>query len=219
MNLRLTNDAPGLLYVTQAAPGQYCGLRIRVWGDKGALDWDQETPERLRFVPLGAEERIFVRGHGNGILPAAERPRLIGVEAGGRGLASGAHSASISNGKAGVLHGSLMYLLSDDDGQISPPHSVSAGLDYPGVGPEHSYYRDQGMAEYVAITDDEALAAFEALARSEGIVPALESAHAVAQAMKLAPQLGRDQLLVVNLSGRGDKDVAEVLRLRADGRN
>lgn len=152
-------------------------------------------------------------------LPDNQRPRLIGVEAGGRGLASGAHAASISSGKPGVLHGSLMYLLSDDDGQISPPHSVSAGLDYPGVGPEHCYYHDNGIAEYVAISDDEALAAFEVLARSEGIVPALESAHAVAHAMKLAPQLGHEQLLVVNLSGRGDKDVAEVLRLRADGRN
>ncbi len=152
-------------------------------------------------------------------LPDGERPRLIGVEAGGRGLASGAHAASISTGKVGVLHGSLMYLLSDDDGQISPPHSVSAGLDYPGVGPEHCYYRDHGLAEYVAVSDDEALAAFEVLARSEGIVPALESAHAVAHAMKLAPQLGREQLLVVNLSGRGDKDVAEVLRLRADRGN
>lgn len=152
-------------------------------------------------------------------LPAGERPRLIGVEAGGRGLASGEHSASITSGKTGVLHGSLMYLLSDDDGQISPPHSVSAGLDYPGVGPEHCYYRDHGLAEYVAVSDDDALAAFEALALSEGIVPALESAHAVAHAMRLAPQMNSEQLLVINLSGRGDKDVAEVLRLRAEGGN
>lgn len=148
-------------------------------------------------------------------LGAAERPRLIGVEAAGHGLASGAHAASISAGKRGVLHGSLMYLLSDADGQISPPHSVSAGLDYPGVGPEHSYYADEGIAEYVAATDDEALDAFEALARTEGIVPALESSHAVAYAMRLAPTMRQDQVLVVNLSGRGDKDVAEVERLRA----
>ncbi|NLG09124.1 MAG: tryptophan synthase subunit beta [Deinococcales bacterium] len=147
-------------------------------------------------------------------LPVAERPRLIGVEAGGRGLASGEHAASISAGKRGVLHGSLMYLLSDDDGQISPPHSVSAGLDYPGVGPEHAYYHDAGIAEYVAVTDEQALAAFERLARSEGIVPALESAHAVAHALELAPRMAPEQVVVVNLSGRGDKDVAEVARLR-----
>ncbi len=147
-------------------------------------------------------------------LPAEGRPRLIGVEAGGRGLGSGQHAASISTGKRGVLHGSLMYLLSDEGGQISPPHSVSAGLDYPGVGPEHSYYRDAGVAEYVAVTDAQALAAFERLARSEGIIPALESAHAVAHALELAPTMTPAQVLVVNLSGRGDKDVAEVLRLK-----
>ena len=149
-------------------------------------------------------------------LPAEQRPRLVGVEAGGHGLNSGQHSASISAGKRGVLHGSLMYLLSDDGGQISPPHSVSAGLDYPGVGPEHSYYRDAGIAEYVAVTDEQALAAFERLARSEGIIPALESAHAVAHALELAPTMAPTQVLVVNLSGRGDKDVAEVLRLRGE---
>jgi len=147
-------------------------------------------------------------------LPDGGRPRLIGVEAGGRGLASGQHAASISAGKRGVLHGSLMYLLSDSYGQVSPPHSVSAGLDYPGVGPEHSYYKDSGRAEYVAVTDAQALNAFERLARSEGIIPALESAHAVAHALELAPTMTKDQVLVVNLSGRGDKDVAEVLRLR-----
>lgn len=147
-------------------------------------------------------------------LPDEQRPRLIGVEAGGEGLRSGRHSASISAGKRGVLHGSLMYLLSDEWGQVSPPHSVSAGLDYPGVGPEHSYYKDAGLAEYVAVTDAEALAAFERLARSEGVIPALESAHAVAYALELAPTMSSDQVVVVNLSGRGDKDVAEVLRLK-----
>ncbi len=143
------------------------------------------------------------------------RPRLVGVEAGGHGVASGMHAASISGGKTGVLHGSLMYLLSDAGGQISPPHSVSAGLDYPGVGPEHSYYAEHGIAEYVPVTDAEALDAFELLSRTEGIVPALESAHAVAHAIRLAPTMGKDQVLVVSLSGRGDKDVAEVLRLRS----
>jgi len=148
-------------------------------------------------------------------LPAEERPRLVGVEAGGHGLASGMHAASIAGGKTGVLHGSLMYLLSDEGGQVSPPHSVSAGLDYPGVGPEHSYYAEAGIAEYAVATDDEALEAFELLARAEGVVPALESAHAVAHAAKLAPTLPRDAVMVVSLSGRGDKDVAEVSRLRS----
>ena len=147
----------------------------------------------------------------------AERPLLVGVEAGGHGVASGRHAASLTGGKTGVLHGSLMYLLSDDDGQVSPPHSVSAGLDYPGVGPEHSYYFERGLARYVPVTDAQALDAFEVLARTEGIVPALESAHAVAHALELAPTMGSDQVLVVNLSGRGDKDVAEVLRLRGAG--
>ena len=150
-------------------------------------------------------------------LPPERRPRLVGVEAGGHGLDSGMHAASISGGKTGVLHGSLMYLLSDDGGQVSPPHSVSAGLDYPGVGPEHSYYAESGIAEYAVATDDEALDAFELLARTEGIVPALESAHAVAHAAKLAPTLSPDAVMVVSLSGRGDKDVAEVSRLRAQG--
>lgn len=147
-------------------------------------------------------------------LPAHERPLLVGVEAGGEGITSGRHAAALAGGKTGVLHGSLMYLLSDADGQISPPYSVSAGLDYPGVGPEHSYYHEQGLATYVSVTDEQALAAFDVLARSEGIVPALESAHAVAHALELAPRMRSDQVLVVNLSGRGDKDVAEVLRLR-----
>lgn len=152
-------------------------------------------------------------------LGPSERPRLIGVEAAGHGIDSGAHAASIAAGKRGVLHGSLMYLLSNEDGQISPPHSVSAGLDYPGVGPEHSYYADAGIAEYVAVTDDEALDAFEALARIEGIVPALESSHAIAYALRLAPTMAEGQVLVVNLSGRGDKDVAEVARLRSAASN
>ncbi|MBX3142425.1 MAG: tryptophan synthase subunit beta [Trueperaceae bacterium] len=146
-------------------------------------------------------------------LTPERRPRLIGVEAGGRGVASGEHAASITNGKVGVLHGSLMYLLSDPDGQISPPHSISAGLDYPGVGPEHSFFASEGVAEYVSVTDNEALAAFGLLAQTEGIVPALESSHALAHVAKLAPSMSSDEVIVVNLSGRGDKDVAEVVRL------
>ena len=146
-------------------------------------------------------------------LPEGERPRLIGVEAAGEGLSTGRHAASIGAGKRGVLHGSYMYLLYDHDGQISPAHSVSAGLDYPGVGPEHSYYADSGLAEYAAVTDEEALEGFKLLARLEGIIPALESAHAVAHAAKVVPEMGKDEIVVINLSGRGDKDVTEVMRL------
>jgi tryptophan synthase beta chain len=139
--------------------------------------------------------------------------RLIGVEAAGLGLASGKHAASILAGSPGVLHGNRTYLLQDENGQITETHSISAGLDYPGVGPEHAYLKDIGRAEYVGITDDEALAAFHHLCRTEGIIPALESAHAVAYAMKLAPTLRSDQHLLVNLSGRGDKDVDTVAEL------
>lgn len=136
--------------------------------------------------------------------------RLIGVEAGGEGLASGKHSASLSAGRPGILHGNRTYLLQDDNGQIIETHSVSAGLDYPGVGPEHAYLKDSGRAEYVSVTDDEALSAFHDLCRLEGIIPALESSHAVAYAKKLAKTMDQDQILLVNLSGRGDKDMATV---------
>jgi len=142
-----------------------------------------------------------------------EGTRLIGVEAAGRGLDSGKHAASISRGAPGVLHGNRTYLLQDANGQIIETHSISAGLDYPGVGPEHAYLKDIGRAEYVGITDDEALAAFHRLCRTEGIIPALESSHAVAYAMKLAPTLPPDQHLLVNLSGRGDKDIGTVADL------
>jgi tryptophan synthase beta chain len=142
-----------------------------------------------------------------------EGVRLIGVEAAGLGLESGKHSASLIAGSPGVLHGNRTYLLQDANGQITETHSVSAGLDYPGVGPEHAYLKDIGRAEYVAITDDEALAAFHRLCRSEGIIPALESAHAVAYAMKLAATMKSDQHLLVNLSGRGDKDIGTVADL------
>jgi tryptophan synthase beta chain len=136
--------------------------------------------------------------------------RIVGVEAGGHGLASGRHGASLSAGRVGVLHGSMSYLLQDEDGQVATAHSISAGLDYPGVGPELAYYKDAGRFEFVSITDEEALAAFQALARLEGIMPALESAHAVAHAMRLAKGLPRRQTIVVGLSGRGDKDVQVV---------
>jgi tryptophan synthase beta chain len=139
-----------------------------------------------------------------------EKVRLIGVEAAGEGLASGRHAASLCAGKSGVLHGNRTYLLQDANGQITETHSVSAGLDYPGVGPEHAWLKDNGRAEYVAVTDDEALKAFHDLCRCEGIIPALESAHAVAHAMKIAPALPKSAALLVNLSGRGDKDMHTV---------
>jgi tryptophan synthase beta chain len=143
-----------------------------------------------------------------------DKVRLIGVEAAGEGLNTGRHAASLCAGKPGILHGNRTYLLQDANGQIVETHSVSAGLDYPGVGPEHAWLKDLGRAEYVAITDDEALAAFDALCRYEGIIPALESAHAAAYAAKIAPTLPKDAILLVNLSGRGDKDMHTVAERR-----
>ncbi|KAF0102422.1 MAG: tryptophan synthase beta chain [bacterium] len=142
-----------------------------------------------------------------------EGVRLIGVEAGGEGVATGRHAAPLSAGTPGVLHGFRSYLMQDANGQIIETHSVSAGLDYPGVGPEHSWLKDSGRAEYVAINDDEALRAFHDLCRFEGIIPALESSHALAHAAKIAPTLDKDRILLVNLSGRGDKDINTVARL------
>ncbi|HWK53696.1 MAG TPA: tryptophan synthase subunit beta [Hyphomicrobiales bacterium] len=139
--------------------------------------------------------------------------RMVGVEAGGLGLSTGRHAASLSAGQPGVLHGNRTYLMNDADGQILDTHSVSAGLDYPGVGPEHSWLKDIARAEYTAVTDDEALDAFRTLTRIEGIIPALESSHAIAYAIKAAPTLPRDHLMVVNLSGRGDKDLHTVAEI------
>ncbi len=139
-----------------------------------------------------------------------EKVKLIGVEAAGEGLSTGRHAASLCAGKPGVLHGNRTYLLQDANGQITETHSISAGLDYPGVGPEHAWLKDSGRAEYVAATDDEALAAFHELCRCEGIIPALESAHAVAYAMNIARRMPREAILLVNLSGRGDKDMHTV---------
>jgi tryptophan synthase beta chain len=142
-----------------------------------------------------------------------EGVRLIGVEAAGLGLASGKHAATLCAGRPGVLHGARTYLMQDENGQIAETHSVSAGLDYPGVGPEHSWLKDSGRAEYVSVTDQEALEAFHTLCRCEGIIPALETAHALAHAAKIAPQMHRDAILLVNLSGRGDKDMNTVATL------
>jgi tryptophan synthase beta chain len=136
-----------------------------------------------------------------------ESVRLIGVEAAGDGVETGRHSAPLCAGRPGVLHGNRTYLMSDDDGEIIETHSISAGLDYPGVGPEHSWLKDTGRAEYVNITDTEAVEGFHALTQMEGIIPALESSHAIAYTMKLAPTMKKDEILIVNLSGRGDKDM------------
>lgn len=144
-----------------------------------------------------------------------EEVALIGVEAGGEGIASGKHAARFADparGKPGVLHGTFTYLLQDEDGQVLPTHSISAGLDYPAVGPEHAYLREIGRAEYTSVTDAEALQAFQTLARTEGILPALESSHALAEAIRRAPSLPRESILLVNLSGRGDKDLETVLK-------
>ena len=142
-----------------------------------------------------------------------EKVRLIGVEAGGRSSKAGEHAAPLTHGSPGVLHGSLSYVLQDSHGQTADVHSCSAGLDYPGVGPEHSYWKDAGRVTYTAVTDDEALDAFTLLARMEGIIPALETAHAIAEAVKLAGTMTKDQNVLVNCSGRGDKDVDEASRL------
>ncbi|MFQ5923381.1 MAG: tryptophan synthase subunit beta, partial [Anaerolineales bacterium] len=139
---------------------------------------------------------------------------MIGVEAGGLGIESGKHAARFAGGRPGVLHGTMTYLLQDEDGQINLTHSVSAGLDYAAVGPEHSYYRQAGRIQYTSVTDDEAMAGFDLLSREEGIMPALESAHAVAEVVKLAPKMKRNQTIIVNLSGRGDKDVQQVARMK-----
>jgi tryptophan synthase beta chain len=139
--------------------------------------------------------------------------RMVGVEAGGMGLATGQHAATLVAGTPGVLHGALSYLLQDDAGQVRSTHSVSAGLDYPGVGPEHSFFKDTGRATYVAVTDHEALEGFRMLAHTEGIIPALEPAHAIAYLKTLAPTLDRDRIVVLGLSGRGDKDVQHVSKI------
>jgi tryptophan synthase beta chain len=139
---------------------------------------------------------------------------MIGAEAAGHGIATGKHAASLNGGAPGVLHGNRTYLLQTEDGQIVDAHSISAGLDYPGIGPEHAWLHDMKRVEYVAVTDDEALDAFERLTKLEGIIPALESAHAVAAAMARAPTLPQGHLMVINLSGRGDKDLETVARAR-----
>lgn len=142
-----------------------------------------------------------------------ESVKLIGVEAGGDGIETGRHAASLTGGQVGVLHGNRTYVIQNEDGQVQETHSVSAGLDYPGVGPEHAWLKDMGRATYTSMTDDEALKAFHECCRIEGIIPALETAHAIAYATKLAPTLGKDRIILVNMSGRGDKDINTVARI------
>jgi tryptophan synthase beta chain len=184
-------------------------------------DFQQVIGNEARAQLMQAEGRLpdvviaSVGGGSNamGIFhPFLDEPsvRLIGVEAAGRGLDTQEHAASIERGRPGVLHGNRTYLLQDDDGQIKEAHSISAGLDYPGIGPEHSWLHDIGRAEYVGITDDEALAAFQLCTRAEGIIPALECAHALAHIAKLAPTMDKNQIILMNLSGRGDKDIFTV---------
>jgi tryptophan synthase beta chain len=145
--------------------------------------------------------------------------RLIGCEAAGRGIDTFETAATINTGREGIFHGMKSYFCQDKYGQIAPVYSISAGLDYPGIGPEHAYLHDTGRAEYVAVTDDEAVDAFEYLSKTEGIIPAIESAHAVAYAMKEAPKMGRDKIIVINISGRGDKDCAAIARYRGEDIN
>ncbi len=142
-----------------------------------------------------------------------EKVEMAGVEAAGHGIKSGKHAATITGGTVGVLHGSKSYLLQDKQGQIIHTHSISAGLDYPGVGPEHSYFHDTGRVEYTSITDKEALTAFKLLCKTEGIIPALESSHAIAYGVKAAKKLGKGKVMIINLSGRGDKDLSTVADL------
>ncbi len=182
----------------------------------------KQMPEMLREANCAGEQPdavIACVGGGSNAMGifhpyiAHQNTRLIGVEAAGEGLDSDKHAASLQRGSPGVLHGNRTYLLQDDDGQVTETHSVSAGLDYPGVGPEHAFLKDIGRAEYVGVTDSEALEAFHYLCRTEGIIPALESSHAVAHAMKLARTMKPTQSILVNLSGRGDKDIGTVADL------
>jgi tryptophan synthase beta chain len=145
-----------------------------------------------------------------------EKVRMNGVEAGGAGAKIGEHGASLTRGSVGVLHGSKGYLLQDENGQIAETHSISAGLDYPGVGPEHCFYKDSGRAQYSTITDEEAVEAFGLLSRTEGIMPALESSHAIAHVVKTAPKMKKNEIIIVCLSGRGDKDVDRMARMKSE---
>ncbi|MCR8660288.1 tryptophan synthase subunit beta [Paenibacillus endoradicis] len=182
----------------------------RIIGDEAReqiLKYENKLPDYLVAAVGGGSNAIgifypFIQDEG---------VKLLGVEAAGRGVETDEHAATMTKGRHGVFQGSMSYVLQDEHGQVQPAHSISAGLDYPGIGPEHSYLKDSGRAEYVPITDAEALDALQELSRTEGIIPALESAHAIAQVIKLAPTLSKDQTIVVSLSGRGDKDVEAIM--------
>lgn len=185
---------------------------------QSVIGWETKQQSMEQFGRLPDVVVACVGGGSNaaGIFAPFEKDKqvqLVGVEAGGYSMDLGKHAASLTQGKPGVLHGSLSYVLQDEDGQTANVHSCSAGLDYPGVGPEHAYWKDSGRVDYVSISDDEALAAFKLLSQCEGIIPALETSHAIAQVMKLAPKLPKDKVIVINLSGRGDKDCQEAARL------
>jgi len=183
---------------------------------KQILSAEGKLPDYLIACVGGGSNAIglFYEFLANPESPAPNPVRMIGVEAGGRGISLGEHAARFAGGSVGVLQGTKSYLLQDDDGNVLGTHSVSAGLDYAAVGPEHAFLRDTGRVQYAYATDDEALAAFEQLSRTEGIIPALESSHALAEAVKLAPKLSNDEIIIVNLSGRGDKDVQHVARIK-----
>jgi tryptophan synthase beta chain len=199
---------------TVAGPHPY-PMMVRDFNSVVGRELREQMPEEIGRQP---DAIIACVGGGSNAIGAFypyiedKAVRLIGVEAGGLGLASGQHAAPLCAGKPGVLHGNRTYLMQDDNGQIIETHSISAGLDYPGVGPEHAWLKDSGRAEYVSVTDEEALNAFHVLTRCEGIMPALESAHAVAHAMKIAAKMSKDEVLLVNLSGRGDKDMHTVAK-------
>ena len=212
----VTNVADTFYIIGTAAGPHPYPMMVRDFQSVIGFEARQQMPEIAGRQPDAVIACVGGGSNAMGIFyPYIDIPevRLIGVEAAGLGLATGRHAASLCAGRPGVLHGNRTYLLQDDNGQIIDTHSISAGLDYPGVGPEHAWLKDSGRAEYVAITDGEALEAFHDLCRMEGIIPALESAHALAQAAKMAATLDWDQILLVNLSGRGDKDVNTVARL------
>ena len=197
---------------TVAGPHPY-PMMVRDFQSVIGLEAREQMPEMIGRQPDAVLACVGGGSNAIGIFHPYieyENVRLIGVEAAGYGLETGKHSATLCAGRSGVLHGNRTYLLQDDNGQIIETHSISAGLDYPGVGPEHAWLKDSGRAEYVAVTDDEALEAFHKLCRLEGIIPALESSHALAYAAKLAPRMRKDQILLINLSGRGDKDMHTV---------
>ncbi len=208
-------DSTFYILGTAAGPHPY-PMRVRDFDSVIGEESKVQMPEMIGRQPDAVVACVGGGSNAIGIfypyIPV-EGVRLIGVEAGGDGLDTGRHAAPLSAGRPGVLHGTRSYLMQDANGQIIETHSVSAGLDYPGVGPEHSHLKDSGRAEYVAVTDSEALVAFHDLCRYEGIIPALESSHALAYAAKLAPTLSKDQVILVNLSGRGDKDINTVAGL------